>query len=230
MIIPKIFSGTKLIAAQSMRSDILLERNDVFKDQKDFFQKIGVKHEQLASSKQAHGDKVLVTDFPIRADGFDAIITNTPDVFATVSIADCAPILIFDPSNKVVAAVHAGWRGTVKEIVKKTLQTMKEKYGTAGINCLAFIGACISATAFEVGEEVAEQFDKRVTYFEKNTSRYFVDIKKANFYQLLDCGLTPQNIEISQYCTVFNNDLFYSYRKEKGKTGRMLAIIGMKNE
>jgi copper oxidase (laccase) domain-containing protein len=106
---------------------------------------------------------------------------------------------------------------------------MKFHYGTEGKDCLAFIGACIGKKQFEVGEEVAVQFNEGVKCFDPSKQKYFVDLKKANFNQLVDFGVLPEHIEISDCCTIEDNDKFYSYRKEKGKTGRMYSVIGLRS-
>ncbi len=198
-------------------------------NRKLFFDSLGIPEENLAWSKLVHGNKVLVANEPIKSEGCDAVITNKPNVFCCVSIADCTPVLIYDAKNKAVAAIHAGWRSTVTNIVTETLNSMQKNYGTKGEDCLAFIGACIGETNFEVGEEVAVQFKDDVKRFDPTKQKYFVDLKKENKNQLLKFGLKENNIEVSEYCTIANNDLFFSYRKEKGVTGRMLAVIGIKN-
>lgn len=194
-----------------------------------FFNSLGISEENLAWSKLVHSNKVLVTDKPIKGEGCDAVITNKPNVFCCVSIADCTPVLIYDSKNKAVAAIHAGWRSTVANIVIETLYTMQKNYGTNGEDCFAFIGACIGENNFEVGEEVAVKFEAEVKRFDEAKQKYFVDLKKANKNQLMKFGLKESNIEVSEYCTIANNDLFFSYRKEKGVTGRMLAVIGIRN-
>lgn len=194
-----------------------------------FFDALKISEENLAWSKLVHGNKVLVTDKPIKGEGCDAVITNTPNVFCCVSIADCTPVLIYDAKNKAVAAIHAGWRSTAANIVNETLSAMQKHYGTKGEDCLAFIGACIGESNFEVGEEVAVQFNNDVKRFDAAKQKYFVDLKKENKRQLLHFGLKENNIEVSEYCTISDNDKFFSYRKEKGVTGRMLAVIGIKN-
>ena len=183
--------------------------------------------ERLAKSHQVHGTDVLVVEKPGSSEKYDAQITNKPDVFLVASIADCTPVLIYDPVHKAVAAVHAGWRGTVGGIVSKTLAKMHEAYGTLGSDCKAFIGACISYKNFEVGDDVAQHFDAALKRFDPGKQKWFVDLKAANKAQLLAAGLKPEHIEVSDYCTVENNDLFFSHRKEKGRTGRMMAVIGM---
>jgi len=241
-LIPTIFKEHAVIAAQSTRlggvskapfDQLNLgfssgdDMETVKQNRKLFFDKLGIDEKDIATSKLVHGNKVLVAKAAVREDGYDAVITNVAGIFAVVSVADCTPILIYDAKNKAVGAVHAGWRSTAAYIISETLKGMHDNYGTLGKDCLAFIGACICEKAFEVGEEVAVQFEDDVKIFDKDKGKYFVDLKAENRKQLIKAGVLEQNIEISQFCTVLNNDRFYSYRKEKGKTGRMLAVIGM---
>lgn len=202
--------------------------NIIKQNRKLFFDALGISEDNIAWSKLVHGNKVLVANFPIKGEDCDAVITNKPNVFACVSIADCTPVLIYDIRNKSVAAIHAGWRGTAANIVTETLEAMQTNYGTQGEDCLAFIGACIGEQNFEVGEEVAIQFKDDVKRFDAMKQKYFIDLKKENKNQLLRFGLKESNIEISDYCTIADNDKFFSYRKEEGVTGRMLAVIGFK--
>ncbi|MHA8051241.1 peptidoglycan editing factor PgeF [Aquirufa sp. ROCK-SH2] len=189
-----------------------------------FTEKLDIPFDALARSYQCHGDQILVTDSPIYAENFDAIITNTLNVFPGVGIADCCPILLADPVHQVAAAIHAGWKGTVKEIVRKTVEKMQGEFQTNPNDILAYIGPCISQEFFEVGDEVAEQFSAEVKV--KIKDKFHVDLKKANAIQLQNAGV--KQIEISPLCTIKNNDLFFSFRKENGSTGRMLAVIGFK--
>lgn len=241
LIIPKIFQNKNIIAAQSTRlggessfpfdsMNLGFSSGDnpeiISRNRQIFFEKLNISENNIATSKLVHGNKVLVATGPVQSEGYDAIITNVPNVFAVVSIADCTPVLIYDVKNKAVAAIHAGWRSTVSKIVSETLSAMNKNFNTKGEDCLAYIGACISEKSFEVGEEVAVQFENEVKKYDAVKQKYFVDLKLANKKQLMDFGITDNHIEISGYCTVVNNELFYSYRKEKGKTGRMLAGIG----
>ena len=187
-----------------------------------FTESLGIDVHSLARSYQCHSDQILIADQAIYAQDFDAIISNTQGVFCGVGIADCCPILLADPVNKVSAAIHAGWKGTVKEIVAKTVQKMVDEFQTNPAEILAYIGPCISQAYFEVGDEVAIQFQEEVKIY--LNGKYHVDLKRSNAMQLQSLGVNQ--IEISPYCTIKNNDLFFSFRKENGQTGRMLAVIG----
>jgi YfiH family protein len=226
MILPKVFP-VNVIAAQSTR---LNSGYDPLMDESEltyFLTSLGIDKTEIASSKQVHDNKVLIADKPQRAEGYDAIITSKKNIFVMVATADCTPILIYDSKNEAVAAIHAGWRGTVAKIVADTLATMNNHFGTKGEDCFAFIGACICEKEFEVGEEVAEKFSNELKRFDP-VNKFFVDLKKANCEQLKAAGVPEKNIEVSDFCTIADNDKFYSYRKEKGKTGRMYTIIGMR--
>jgi YfiH family protein len=242
-IIPKIFNPLKIISAQSTRQggissapfdslnlglSVTDDERNVERNRELFFGSLGIKMEQLAKSHQVHGNEVFVAEHPGNTEGYDALITNKKEIFLVVSIADCTPILIHDEKNNAVAAIHAGWRGTVGKIVINALVKMKEQYGTQGKDCKAYIGTCIGPKHFEVGEEVANHFTDDEKKFDPSTQKWLVDLKSANRNQLSAAGVFTENIEISPYCTVENNDLFFSHRYGKGKTGRMMAVIGMK--
>lgn len=240
---PDIFSK-KVIAAQSTRlgghsqkpyDSLNLGKSTaddpqvVVRNRETFFGSLGIGQHQLVINKQVHGTNVLVANAPGIHEGYDASITNVPGVFLVVSVADCTPVLIHDEKNGAVAAIHAGWRGTAGKIVSNALVHMQKHYGTQGHDCKAFIGACITYTHFEVGEEVAQHFESQQKRFDQERQKFFVDLKQANAQQLIDFGLPKQNIHISEYCTVQHNHLFFSHRHEKGVTGRMMAVIGMKD-
>lgn len=242
-IVPKIFDSKKVIAAQSTRlggvspepflsMNLGLSVNDdeknVWKNRELFFCGFGIELSQVSRCYQVHGNDVLIVNEPVTNEKYDAQITNKRNIYLAVSVADCTPILIHDEKNNVVAAIHAGWRGTVGKIVSNALKLMKENYGTKGIDCKAFIGACISYENFEVGDEVAAHFEDSLKRFDTAKQKWFVNLKESNKEQLLDFGLLDDNIEITNYCTVENNDTFFSHRKEKGITGRMMAVIGMR--
>jgi YfiH family protein len=180
---------------------------------------LGISPDSLARSYQVHGAEIWTSVSPGYESGYDAIMAPKPGVFAGVGIADCCPILLADPVRETAAAIHAGWKGTVAQIVSKTAYDMISS-GSNPTDILAYIGPCISLEHFEVGDEVAKQFE----FKERRGARWHVDLKATNAAQLHALGVSQ--IEISDYCTVANNDLFFSHRKEQGITGRMLAVIG----
>ena len=204
------------------------EKSMVEKNRKRFFEHLGIESSSVAFSHQVHGDKLLKVDKPLRSAGYDALMTDKPGVFLSVTVADCTPVLIYHPEGGAVAAIHAGWRGTFAEIVIKTMQAFEKTYNIQAQDCLAYVGTCISLGAYEVGNEVADKFKNAFKKWNDKTQKYHLDLKAANKSQLLEVGIPESQIEVSPFCTYLNNVDYFSYRKEKGKTGRMLAVIGRK--
>lgn len=196
------------------------------KNRCEFFSTLGFKEAQTAGMHQVHGDQVFIVEKGGQYEGYDALITQQTNVLLTVTTADCTPILLYAPQQQVCAAIHAGWRGTVAQIAQKTLQDMQAYFAIRPADCYAYIGPCIDECSFEVDADVAGHFAGRFKRWDEDKGKFFIDLKAANRDQLLTAGLSPKNIEVSPYSTYTNNDLFFSYRKEGGRTGRMLTVIG----
>ncbi|MCE7065573.1 peptidoglycan editing factor PgeF [Dyadobacter sp. CY326] len=200
---------------------------NVLENNKRFFNALHVPFETVAKSHQMHDDKILNVVEAGRYEGYDALVTNLPNIQLAVTIADCTPILIYDPVTRSVAAIHAGWRGTVKRIVSKTVFMLQSTFGANPQECLAYVGTCIDECSFEVGEDVSDHFEGNYKRFDPEKGKFLVDLKRSNRDQLIESGFLESNIEISPYSTVLNNDDYFSYRFEKGITGRLLATIGL---
>jgi polyphenol oxidase len=198
----------------------------VAENRRRFCAELGFGVADLAWSRQVHGPDIRVVDAPGGSEGYDALITDHAGILLSISVADCTPILVFDPQKRAIAAIHAGWRGTVAGIVERTLRRMGEQYGTRGADCYAYVGACISADEFEVGDEVAERFSPDFKKWNAERGKFFVDLKQANAAQLRVAGLPSAHIEVSPHCTIRHNADFFSHRAERGTTGRMAAAIG----
>ena len=159
----------------------------------------------------------------------DALITNEKGICIAVMSADCVPILLHDKRNQAVGAVHSGWRGTVALILEKTLQAMKTEFGTKGEDIIAGIGPSVCQDSYEVGEEVVAEVEKAFgsrkshLMIPQPNNKAKLDLWTANEIQLLEFGVLKSNIEISDLCTVKNNNYFFSARK--GDAGRFAAGI-----
>lgn len=199
----------------------------VTENNKRFFAALNVTPDQVAKAHQVHGTDVLTVEHPGRFEMYDALITNKPAVQIAVTIADCTPILVYDPETKAVAAIHAGWRGTVGLIVQKTINALQAQFGTNPECCYAYVGTCIDECSFEVGEEVARYFNSTHKRWDADRQKFYVNLKLANRDQLVGSGLKNERIEVSPYSTVIHNEDYFSYRHENGLTGRMLATIGI---
>ena len=157
----------------------------------------------------------------------DAVITNLQGVCVAVKTADCVPVLLFDSKIKVVAAVHAGWRGTVQNIVLVTIHKMIKEFGTDPADLIAGIGPSISPEVYEVGEEVWRQFDPEfyLTSNPDKADKRLLDLWSANYQQLIKAGVPVEHIEVARTCTFSDPDRFFSARRDGIKTGRMAAGI-----
>ncbi|MEZ5058507.1 MAG: peptidoglycan editing factor PgeF [Saprospiraceae bacterium] len=203
------------------------EIENVKENRKRAWEHLGFREEETATAHQTHGTDVKKVDQAGKWEGYDAFITKKKGILLAVSVADCCPILIYDPIKEAVAAIHAGWKGTIHKIVSKTLQTMQSAYQTKPSDCLVYIGTCIDLCDYEVGAEVSDHFPEAFKEWDENRQKYRVDLKSTNRHWLLESGVKPENIEVSPYSTFTNADLFFSHRHSGGKTGRGMAMIGV---
>jgi YfiH family protein len=190
-----------------------------------FFGSLGISLEELAIPKQVHSSVVRTVGAPGSYAECDALVTNVRRVFLCVSVADCAPILLYDRKKEVVAGIHAGWRGTAGRIVERTIHVLRDEFQSSPENLIAFIGPCASVCCYSVGEEVAAQFDNAALH--RIDGRVFLDLKEANRQQLAEGGVPRSAIEVSPLCTIGESMLLHSYRREKENSGRMFATIGL---
>lgn len=187
----------------------------------------------IAQLKQVHsGDVVIVENIENHDDltEGDALITNLKGIAIGVRTADCVPILIVDKGGSVIAAVHAGWRGTWSEIVVNTVNKIESEFGISSINLTAVIGPSIKSCCYEVGENVAalfsDRFENTNQYLSKTTeSKYLLDLSIANKLSLQKAGVV--DIEILDICTKCN-DSFYSYRREGKGVSTQLSFIALR--
>jgi YfiH family protein len=157
----------------------------------------------------------------------DALITDIEDVVLSILTADCVPILLYDKNKKVVAAIHAGWKGTQAQIVAKTLQKMTEVFSSNPKDILAGIAPSIGSCCYYVGEDVAGHFFETPDAFKKQDEKYMLNLPYLNQQQLVSAGVEEANIEMSNICTACEVERFFSYRKEKGCSGRFMSMIGL---
>lgn len=179
---------------------------------------------------QKHTDNVHILDSDLEPRVADAVITDGKGVLIGVQVADCAPILLYDSKRHIIAAVHAGWRGTASEILKKTVQTMLDRFYSSPNDISAAIGPSIRWCCYEVGYDVIEAVRKATGeggYFKEKGGKYCLDLQSANKHQAISMGVPEENIWLSEECTYCLPDKFYSYRYAKGPTGRQGGFIGL---
>lgn len=199
----------------------------------------------LVTLRQIHSTVVVIgsaatTQLSVPCEG-DGLITAEPGLLLGVQTADCIPVLVADPKRRVVAAFHAGWRGTVKGIVESGVGRMALEFGSHPEDLTAAIGPGIGSCCYTVGEEVLASFESQFTYGRDLFHEVYdsasagesgpslrVDLAEANRRQLLAAGLTPQSIHTTGGCTHCMDDLFFSHRASHGHAGRMMSVIGIR--
>lgn len=192
-----------------------------------FFNSIGLKPEQIAYQKQIHSDIIKFVEKPGPVGESDALITKFVGIGLAISSADCTPIFIYDKQNKVIAAVHSGWKGTQKRILKKTLNNLKQHYNSKADKLYIYIGPSISQKNYEVGKDVAILFDQK--YLKLENGKIYLDVLGANVDMLLEFGIQNEHIEVSTLCTFEQKDLLHSYRRDGKLSGRSLGVIALKD-
>jgi YfiH family protein len=198
----------------------------------------GIGKEKFLYASQVHSGDVKIIDSTAIGNGVlsqnprtDATITALPGICLMVMVADCVPILLFDPVKKVSAVIHAGWRGTVYKITSNTIQAMVGHFGCDPADILAGIGPSIGPCCYEVGEDVTEfvtqSFGTTDGYLirKNDTSKPHFDLWYANQKQLTDNDVLPENIETSALCTMCHSETFFSSRASGGVTGRFAAGV-----
>ncbi|MCL4475743.1 MAG: peptidoglycan editing factor PgeF [Nitrospirae bacterium] len=178
---------------------------------------------------QKHTDKVLLLDsFEPRIG--DAVITDKKGVLIGVQGADCVPILLYDRRTHATGAVHAGWRGTAAEILKKTIEAMGDRFSSSPSDIVVAVGPAIRWCCYGVGYDVIEAVVKATgagEYFKMKGEQYCLDLPTANRHQAVSTGILPEHIWMSDDCTFCFPEKFYSYRFVKGPTGRQGGFIGI---
>ena len=213
----------------------------------------------LITARQVHSDLIHLVDAETQGiPTGDGLITATPGLWLGMQTADCLPIILVDAKHRAVGVLHAGWRGTLKRIVEKGLGEMHRRFGTNPADIKAAIGPGIAKCCYEVGEELRVKFESQFAYAEtlfhevkdsdpvrekypllfltarapghsELPKKIFLDLVEANRRQLIAVGVRERSIEASPLCTSCRTELLFSHRAEKGKTGRMMAVAGIRD-
>jgi len=237
------------------------ERASVVANRAKFAAALAAKQMPLVALRQIHSDVIhAASELAADAPKADALATRTPGLLLGVQTADCVPILLADTRQRAVAAIHAGWRGTLARIAVKALGRMRMEFGTRPRDVVAALGPAIGRCCYQVGPEVAQafaaQFRAAADWFDgpfdqlahgeeplwlpwltmmppghvPPPPRVQLDLRAANRWQLADAGVPDSQIEVSDLCTACRTDLLFSYRREGAKTGRMMAVIGVRDK
>ncbi|SER75534.1 peptidoglycan editing factor PgeF [Salipaludibacillus aurantiacus] len=222
---------------------------DVAANRRQLAEELGFPLSKWACADQIHQDQIVkvteeltgfgTTNYDDSIKGTDAFYTNKKNILLTLCYADCVPVYFYAPEQGFAGIAHAGWKGTVKNIAGKMVQLweMTENIPAASIH--AAIGPSIDSCCYIVDDRVVTQVDEALEncpatstapYEKISEGQYRLDLKTVNKLLLLQAGVREENIHVSTYCTSCQNDLFFSHRRDKGKTGRMLSFIGVKDE
>jgi YfiH family protein len=237
--IPALDKVPGMVHAFTTRRGGLGARNDGIKQPDDWTavsQALGICIDRVVTVDQVHGENIVTVDDlnfrDVRTVHADALMTAVPGVAIGIETADCVPVLLFDPQRPAAAAVHAGWKSTVKKIVQKAVHRMHEEFGSEPARLIAAIGPAIGPECYEVDEPVMGRVRDAFSFWSevsapRGNGRWSLDLVKANKLELLQIGLAEQNVHALGLCTSCRRDLFYSFRAE-GRTGRMLSVIMIK--
>lgn len=213
----------------------------VIENRKVILNILGIDYRCAVSAQQVHKDKITVVKKEDKGKGAfkysngiaesDALITNISGIPLLMCYADCVPIFILDPIKKAIALIHSGRRGTELELTLKTLFKMKKIFGTNSHSCLAAIFPSIGPCCYhirnqnEIDDWLSKyKFDTKVV-FKKNSGEWSLDLRRANYLQLIKGGVEEKNIFVNEICTADHPEFFFSYRRDIGNTGRMAAIF-----
>lgn len=216
------------------------EKENVAENRRRFLKAIGLEHARVVTARQTHSIERYTIESEQQTHGpqpdCDAMITRMTDVLLAVQTADCLPVLIGDTKTGAMAAIHAGWRGTAGRIAERTVADLMLVHGVSPRDCIAALGPAACAECYEVGEDVIGRYKKEFGYWRnllvnfKENGKAHLDIRAANVQQLSFCGFSEDRIHVADYCTMHQNELFFSYRREgKGHpsgVGRSLSVIG----
>jgi len=236
-----IFKGLPVICATSTRASNLgtadenPNEKEIVQNRKKFLNNFNIDIKDLVCMKQVHSSNIYkasradrakgALDAKSRIYGFDAMITDEPGIALCVFTADCMPVFLYDKKKNTAAIVHAGWRGTQAQITEKSVEELVSNFKADPKDILAALGPCIQKCCYKICPDVAEQFERSVS---KIGEEYFLDLAEENTKQLLDAGLLKDNIYDCAMCTSCRNDLFFSYRNEGAKAGRMMNFMMLK--
>ncbi|MEX0749049.1 MAG: peptidoglycan editing factor PgeF [Candidatus Saccharimonadales bacterium] len=235
LLAPTIFDPfPEVVAAMSMRdtagaNQLNMSRQQESKiartNRQQFAAEIGFDLEQLAAPEQNHTDIVHVVQGEYHPHPGDGVITSEPGWLLGITVADCVPLLLFDPLSGSYGAIHSGWRGSAQNIAGITVQKMMREFSLRPENLYAWIGPSADKATYEVGYDVVSQFNPKYST-PLDADRWLFDNKRVVHDQLLDNGLRLERIEISSLDTISNPEL-HSERRDEETSGRMLAAIGI---
>ncbi len=214
---------------------------NVLKNRKRLATTTGIPLNQFTIARQIHSGNVTIVSEGLRGKGCtnheeainatDSMVTDVPDICLIILVADCVPMLFFDPPRKAIGVAHAGWRGTLRSVAGNTVSAMQRAFDSSPHDIMVGMGPSIGPCCYRVGQEVISQMEntfgtkKGYIVNESRDGKGYLDLWEANREHLVHAGIQRKNIEMPKICTCHNPDLFFSYRHQRGNTGRFGAGI-----
>jgi len=221
------------------------ERDNVLENHRRFAAALGYDEKKLVFSDQVHLTNIhkvtekdcgkgIIRESDIKQ--IDGLVTNEPGIPIITFYADCVPLFFYDPVKKVIAMAHSGWRGTVKRIGAKMVSYMQKEYGCEPSDIVCAVAPSICQNCYEVSEDVAEQFLSvfgksygNELLYKKENGRYQLNLHKACEVTLLEAGILPEHLDITNLCTCCNPDFFFSHRASNGRRGNLAGVMMLKD-
>lgn len=236
--IPQEFKKMKSLKNRKFKKvkNFFEESHQVSQNQAHFAKVLRINEKNFIFMNQPHGSlirQVFQYDAYDSIQDADGLLTNEKGLFLFVAVADCLPMLFYDPKIKVIGICHAGWKGTIAKIGPKMVKEFSKKFGSNSANLMIGFGPSIGGCCYEVRKDVSGKFKKVFgkdrEIIQKRSGKIFIDLRLANYKLLLKTGCEAKNFDVPITCTSCRNEFFYSLRKErKGLGGEISAIIGMK--
>jgi hypothetical protein len=230
---------SNLLIALSLREDKNMKvyyefgkDNRALINRERFLNKLGLSEKNVIGVKSVNGDNIEIVTKEDRGNfihNTDALITNDKNVYLSITIADCLPIVIFDPQKEVISLIHSGWKGLEKKITKKAIKKMEKNFDVNSKELLVGIGPGIGVCHFEVKEDFPAKFKSYPEAILKKDGKSYVDLKLIAKKQLEEAGIKQENIDVSSVCTYCQANTYFSYRKDKSEPLQaMMIVAGMK--
>ncbi|SHG48954.1 conserved hypothetical protein [Thermosyntropha lipolytica DSM 11003] len=218
------------------------EKDRVEENRRRVLALLGTSPDQAVCCEQVHGNEVAlvgrehrgrgVFDYATAIAGCDAMVTAEPDLYLITFYADCISLYFYDPVRKAIGLAHSGWKGTISGIAAETIRKMQEAFKSSPSHLEVFIGPGIGKCCFEISPDLAVRVERELGHLgdllEERDNAFYWDLKETNRRLLIESGIKPENIIVCDLCTACCSEYFFSYRRDKGLTGRMAAVIGMR--
>lgn len=216
------------------QNNLAFHVNDDLEDVKEnhlqFSKYLGYPQERLMHMNQVHGDTIMIIDEQTDLKNIptcDAMITQLPKVPLMVMVADCIPVLLYDPIHQAIGVVHAGRAGILKQIIPKTIQHMIQEFSSSPDDICVVLGPSIRQCCYKVGQEILDETIalKMNHAIENRQGHYYLDLITLAHDQLAEIGITQEHIDTSPYCTACHNNLLFSYRASQQNCGRFAGVM-----